>query len=344
MKKNQVNKEILMLSGLVVSFIVITCFFYHFILGAVIEGWFPYGVGSIGSEIGGVATLLLGSFNLCFLAVTIAEQLKFNKQQRRIAFEEQFKSAFFSLLQVQRNIAESIEGEFFFFNGRVDNIVCNSTKGNHFFISSKNQLSWLFYSITQCPYRRDYTAENAFELEEYLENEISYYHDDEQDSFLENHRRPFRTAFYNNKYSISENAHELFKQSDDKKKIAIVYAHFYNKQPGLRHYFKHLLAILRYVKESEDECVSFKTDKEEIATIRSQFKNQAQFIVSQMMNDEVVIVFYHAFLDNEFRELIIKYDLLKDLVVEDVLFGHNCLEGYTLKSRKTELNEMLGTI
>ncbi|HAC21248.1 MAG TPA: hypothetical protein DCF91_04000, partial [Porphyromonadaceae bacterium] len=82
----------------------------------------------------------------------------------------------------------------------------------------------------------------------------------------------------------------------------------------------------------------------ELDKLCAQFKSQAQFIASQMTIDEMVIVFYHAFLDNEFRELIIKYDLLKDLVLEDVLVGSNCLEGYTLKSRGTIINQMLEAI
>ncbi|HAC21249.1 MAG TPA: hypothetical protein DCF91_04005, partial [Porphyromonadaceae bacterium] len=291
--------------------------------------------GDIGSTIGGITAPIVGLASVFLLTYTFLEQIsistrqiefsekqdnfnkqqvefgkkqndfnnmqiEFNKKQGCMAFEEQFKSVYFSLLQMQRNIAESINGELFFLADKVSEEISdgyfkdkykifkadpsrahkeiftikkrediNRTNGNQFFVNSRHQLQCLRFSIGYKKYYKDYDAEAAFDLEErlsdeYLNNFQYEYSEEEIDEKFSKRRAPLRAGYYNAKYGVSERAYNLYHQGDQKKKIAITYLHFYYKQPNLRHYFKHLLALLRYVKESEKECVKFESEQNEL--------------------------------------------------------------------------------
>lgn len=68
--------------------------------------------GQIGDTIGGITAPIIGILSVILLFYTLWEQIVFNKKQKEISSNEQFKTTFFNLLQVQREILEKIAGHF----------------------------------------------------------------------------------------------------------------------------------------------------------------------------------------------------------------------------------------
>ena len=53
-----------------------------------------------------------------------------------------------------------------------------------------------------------------------------------------------------------------------------------------------------------------------------------------MSTKEMLMVFYNSFSFPKLRELLIKYNLLENLTVENLIApSHNCIDGYHLKKQ-----------
>lgn len=237
--------------------------------------------GQIGDTIGGVTAPFIGIISIILLVYTLREQIKFNKKQKEISSDEQFKSTFFNLLQVQRDIIEKISGKFTYLGimtyeehswkkGKIEvtkkgkefltiNNGDDEVKGLEFFKAARFQLALIFQALDNEKYFNNYDGEVAFEKEMELQSTIISSSnmppeiEKEQDERIQNTKIPFKLAYTNDKYDISKFAFDEYKKISADKKIGLAYAFFFNKYEGVGYYFRHIYQILKFIKQNEDE-------------------------------------------------------------------------------------------
>lgn len=119
------------------------------------------------------------------------------------------------------------------------------------------------------------------------------------------------------------------------KQIGLAYAIFYNKYENVGYYFRHLYQIMKFIKQNEDDKLKHlgkslvDSDK---ALIHNQYKQYAQFIQSQMSTIELLMLFYNSFAFKKMQELVIHYDLLENLTIQNLIKKeHNCISELRLK-------------
>ena len=141
--------------------------------------------GQIGDTIGGTTAPIIGLLSVLLLFYTLWEQIEFNKKQKEISIDEQFKSTFFNLLQTQRDILERVSGKFtrlglFVYeeypqhNNDIKIMKGNKgwatvknkpidveSRGLEFFKLAKEQLQLIFYSLDSKEYCLLYTSDAA---------------------------------------------------------------------------------------------------------------------------------------------------------------------------------------
>ena len=150
--------------------------------------------GQIGDTIGGTTAPIIGILSIILLIYTLLEQIKFNQKQKEISTDEQFKSTFFNLLQVQRDILEKISGKFTYLGfmtyeehswkkGKIEvtkkgkefltiNNGDDEVKGLDFFKAARFQLALIFQALDNEKYFNNYNGEDAFDKEMELQSTI----------------------------------------------------------------------------------------------------------------------------------------------------------------------------
>jgi hypothetical protein len=90
----------------------------------------------------------------------------------------------------------------------------------------------------------------------------------------------------------------------------------------------------------EEKIRSLGEDKKE--QIHDQFKQYAQFIQAQMSTEELLLLFYNSFAFEKAQELIIYYDLLENLTVQNlILKEHNCKPELKLKDKRNIFMDLI---
>lgn len=315
-------------------------------------GWESFeDTGQIGDTIGGITAPIIGILSIYLLYRTLKEQNEFNQKQSIIAHNEQFKSTFFLLLQEQRDIMYKLQGKFDYLKstdvGQVEN---KQVSGHQFFDYARKQLNLIFFSLKSSSYYGEYDDDHALATEQEIrsdfEKESALFAPgapkEELDSFLkcvDDKREIIRCSYINTKYHISESVYSQYQLHKTEQKIKLGYALFYEQYENVGYYFRHLYQILKFINKSENEEVSMlkssvkgkKTETE----IRDKYKQYAQFIQAQMTINELYLLFYDSFLYPKMQELIIYYEILENLTIDNLAdLSHNCIEGLRMKKKK----------
>ena len=293
--------------------------------------------GQIGDTIGGTTAPIVGIVSIVLLAYTLIEQLKFNAKQVDLQRQEQFKTTFFELLKEQRDIANSL---LTIYEG-VD--MRNPTKiqkirvtGHEFFRMGSFVLRNLFESMEYGHYCHAYDPEEIEALLVGLDSYSEDYYMDEQGNLhsfdFENIKTHSKFCFLNDKYKITNEEFEAYKHLNLEQKIDFVYRRFFNVHEECGNYFRHLYRILHFVSQSEEEELNDTKDDVVRQQISKRYLELVQFVQAQMSTRELLMVFYNSFSFPKLRNLLIKYNLLENLTIENLIDkSHNCIFDYHLK-------------
>ena len=298
--------------------------------------------GQIGDTIGGISSPIVGIVSIILLAYTLIEQLDFNRKQVLLQRQEQFKTTFFQLLQEQREITNSLYSSYEVVKLNEPTVTQKiAVKGQQFFRMGTFVLRNLFESMEYGCYCHSYNPEEIEQLIIKYESESDYdnYLENEQDNLhsfsLSSIKKESCFCFLNDKYKITSEEFESYKRMDIKQKIDFVYRRFFNVHEECGYYFRHLYRILYFVKRSEDEELNGVEDFAVRQQISTRYFELVQFVQAQMSTKELLMVFYNSFSFPKLRDLLIKYNILENLTVENLIdFSHNCIEGYHLKHQK----------
>lgn len=293
--------------------------------------------GQIGDTIGGTTAPIVGIVSIGLLAYTLIEQLKFNAKQVDLQRQEQFKTTFFELLKEQRDITNSL---LTIYEG-VD--MKNPTKiqkirvtGQEFFRMGSFVLRNLFESMEYGYYCYAYDPEEIITQLEVLDSYSEDYYGDEQGNLhsfdFEKIKTHSKFCFLNDKYKITNKEFDDYKHLSEEQKIDFVYRRFFNIHEECGNYFRHLYRILRFVSQSENEELNDVDNVVVRQQISKRYFELVQFVQAQMSTKELLMVFYNSFSFPKLKELLIRYDLLENLTVENLINkNHNCICDYHLK-------------
>ena len=295
--------------------------------------------GQIGDTIGGTTAPIVGIVSIVLLAYTLIEQLKFNAKQVDLQRQEQFKATFFELLKEQRDIANSLltiyEGVDMKNPRKIQKI---RVTGQDFFRMGSYVLKNLFDSMEYGHYCHAYDPEEIDDQLAYCDAHSENYFEDSNGNLyrfsFETIKTQSKFCFLNDKYKITNEEFEAYKHLNVEQKIEFVYRRFFNVHEECGNYFRHLYRILRFVSQSEEEEVNDIEDDAERQQIFKRYFELVQFVQAQMSTRELLMVFYNSFSFPKLRDLLIRYNLLENLTVENLIDkSHNCIVGYHLKHR-----------
>ena len=293
--------------------------------------------GDIGDTIGGTTAPIVGIVSIVLLAYTLIEQLKFNAKQVDLQRQEQFKTTFFELLKEQRDIKNSLftnyEGVDMQNPTKIQKI---PVKGQDFFRMGSFVLKNLFDSMEYGHYCHAYDPEEIDDQLAYCDAHSENYFEDSNGNLyrfsFETIKTQSKFCFLNDKYKITNEEFEAYKHLNVEQKIEFVYRRFFNVHEECGNYFRHLYRILRFVSKSEEEELNDVENYVVKQQISKRYFELVQFVQAQMSTRELLMVFYNSFSFPKLRDLLIKYNLLENLTIENLVDKrHNCIFDYHLK-------------
>lgn len=104
---------------------------------------FNESTGWIGDTIGGITAPFIGLVNILLLIWTLHKQIEFNEDQLKTQRNEQFKAAFFQMLQTQRELLHEVNGTFLSRNMK-GNVLGDKVSGLDYFHDAGLELKTLF--------------------------------------------------------------------------------------------------------------------------------------------------------------------------------------------------------
>lgn len=285
--------------------------------------------GAFGDKFGFINSLFSG-LALTGIIISIYFQQKELSLQRdelietRDEFKDQnFQTTFFNLLKTQRLLAEEIKTSIWNLKS-YDKFEKTEVIGRFFFNQSSSEL----IRINSALKTKEYTSfSNWGEDMEYYHSPVS---PDEAEALTTSRKLSYTLKYYN----ISKEIWDKSKNLEPIELARLGYGIFFNKYHFVMgHYFRHLYHILKFLEDKKTERKIDKNINEKLA-IETEFQSYADFIQAQMTTPELFLLFYNSTLFNKLQILLIKYKILENLTIEDLLEEtHNCIEGINLKSR-----------
>ncbi|OCK42684.1 hypothetical protein BA195_13910 [Tenacibaculum soleae] len=292
--------------------------------------------GAFGDKFGFINSLFSG-LALTGIIISIYFQQKELSLQReelietREEFKDQnFQTTYFNLVKTQREIALEINSTVWNLKNYKEEL-SKELNGRDFFIESRKELKKINDSLKHKDYLQ-YTSWNDI-MEYAYEDEIEP-QSEEESIFLFEQRKQAYNLFT---YKIEKKVWEKSKLNSDKENAKLIYNIFLNRHHFvIGHYFRHLYHILNFLNEKEIERKKDKTEAE-IAEIEKEFRSYANFAQAQMSTPELFLTFYNCIVYPKLEKLVIKYDFIENLNIENLIDEkHNCFEGIKLK-RKVRL-------
>ncbi|MBU2554942.1 MAG: putative phage abortive infection protein [Bacteroidetes bacterium] len=291
--------------------------------------------GLYGNFIGGFVGTLFSLVAVFFLYKTlIAQQRTLNAQDNAIKNQQEnyeiirFETTFFNLLKTQQEITVSIKSCFNSLNNDFSTKI-HSVNGREFFAYSKSELTNILNVIDNDNYLGTYDESEIeyyqHEVEELTNpDSLKFTADADNQAMLIFERVKLRLT--NKQYQISKDYWEQVHETKTVNKLEASYGLFFQRYHYvIGHYFRHLYHLINFVHQFENSKSDFKGIS----------KKYIDFIQAQMSSYEMMLLFYNAISFPKLLKLLITYNFLENLAVEDLIDKtHNCISGVNLKERK----------
>ncbi len=293
--------------------------------------------GLYGNFIGGFVGTLFSLVAVLLLYKTlIAQQRSLTKQDEVISNQkltseiERFETTFFNLLKTQQEITNNIKSYFYSLNDNISTVTY-TVQGREFFAYSRSELSKIWKTIENDKYLGSFDEDDT----QYIQHEIEQLYDPSSPKFTSEIDANYEEQAIMNKerlklaikqYRISNKYWEQVHKYDTQKKLEVIYGLFFQRYHyAIGHYYRHLYHIINFVKQFEKSRTEF----------NEMSKRYIDFIQAQMSSYEMMLLFYNAISFPRLLTLLIKYNFLENLAIEDLIDeSHNCISGIKLKTRK----------
>ncbi len=259
----------------------------------------------------------------------LLQQKELNLQRKELSdtrdeFKDQnFQTTFFNLLKTQSQIATEISVKIWNLRS-YDAEVSKDFDGRKFFNQSKSELSRIVIALTHPRYSIYHKWDE---------------HDDqhgpnsaEEAEATAQSRNITYTFFY---YNITEDMWKSAKKMQPIEMAKFAYGIFFNRfHYVVGHYFRHIYHILNFLNKTEIQKINNLLKPDDKLDVELEFQQYADFVQAQMSAPELFLLFYNSLPFPKLQVLLIKYKILENLPVEDLISpAHNCIEGIILKKR-----------
>lgn len=286
--------------------------------------------GAFGDKFGFINSLFSGLALAGIIYSIFLQQKELSLQRTELKetkeeFKDQnFQTTFFNLLKTQSQLADDISatiGDLKSF----DKEEYREVVGRKFFNQSKHQLQRIDKALN----KECFTHYSRWSEEDH------YNHAPTSSWEADDLTRSMRASFSLRFYRIDKETWESSKQQSPIERAERLYAIFFNKYYFvIGHYYRHFYHILLFLENTEKEKISKAIDDEEIILIKKEFVQFAEFVQAQMSTPELFLLFYNALSFPKLQRLLVKYNTLENLPVEDLISSeHNGINGVNLKSR-----------
>ncbi len=284
--------------GTIVSFLVIV-FFVPFFLT---RTWgpeclkFTESTGWIGDTLGGITAPFIGFINIILLIWTLQKQIEFNKKQLKTHKNEQFKSAFFQMLQTQRELLHEVKGSFFSRNMKGD-VVGGKVAGLDYFRDAGMELETLFKVLDGDIHTDELISRNVKE-----------------------------------RYLITDNVMAQYMQTNHEEQMKIAYRQFFAAHVEMGNYFRHLYHILKFISKEETEAQEGVSDDNEKACIAKWYKGYADLLQATLSVEELKMAYYNCSAFDNAKELFKEFQFVENLTKGNLIRpDKDVMEGFVIK-------------
>lgn len=243
---------------------------------------FNESTGWIGDTIGGITAPFIGLVNILLLIWTLHKQIEFNEDQLKTQRNEQFKAAFFQMLQTQRELLHEVNGTFLSRNMK-GNVLGGKVSGLDYFHDAGLELKTLF---------------------DVLEGNLN-------DGLIISNIR--------NKYGITDELLSDFSNSDNEKQMAIAYRTFFDGHFELGHYCRHLYHILKFISNEKKDAICGISDDREKSDIEKRYKGYADLLQATLSAEELRIAYYNCAAFENAKKLFIEFQFVENLTKNNLI-------------------------
>ena len=243
---------------------------------------FNESTGWIGDTIGGITAPFIGLVNILLLIWTLHKQIEFNEDQLKTQRNEQFKAAFFQMLQTQRELLHEVNGTFLSRNMK-GNVLGGKVSGLDYFHDAGLELKTLF---------------------DVLEGNLN-------DGLIISNIR--------NKYGITDELLSDFSNSDNEKQMAIAYRIFFDGHFELGHYCRHLYHILKFISNEKKDAICGISDDREKSDIEKRYKGYADLLQATLSAEELRIAYYNCAAFENAKKLFIEFQFVENLTKNNLI-------------------------
>ena len=260
---------------------------------------FSESTGWIGDTLGGITAPFIGFVNIILLIWTLHKQIDFNKKQLTEQKNEQFKAAFFQMLQTQRELLHEVKGAFLSRNMK-GNVIGGKVAGLDYFRDAGLELKTIFDVLDGGLSPDELICKNVKE-----------------------------------QYGLTEEVIAAYGQVDYENQMKIAYSKFFAEHLEVGNYFRHLYHILKFISEEKKETLKKSSGENEKNGIAKWYKGYADLLQATLSVEELMMAYYNCsafenaqtlFKEFQFVENLTKGNLIR--LEKDVMEGFQIKESY----------------
>lgn len=258
---------------------------------------FNESTGWIGDTLGGITAPFIGFVNIILLIWTLQKQIEFNKVQLKTQKNEQFKAAFFQMLQTQRELMHEVSGKFLSRNMK-GNVVGGKVSGLDYFHDAGLELTQLFEIF-------DRNVDDQLIRHNLLE-----------------------------KYHVTDELMTEYTQADNVNQMRIVYDQFFKEHYELGHYFRHLYHILKFISDEKKIAIDGIPEENVMDEIKSWYKGYADLLQATLSVEELKIAYYNCAAFENAKALFLEFQFAENLTKGNLIRPHkDVMTDFIIKER-----------
>lgn len=284
--------------GIIITFLVIVIIIPILLTRTWGPDWlkFTESTGWIGDTLGGITAPFIGFVNIILLIWTLWKQIDFNKEQLIVQKNEQFKVAFFQMLQTQRELLHEVKGSFLSRNMKGD-ITGGKVVGVDYFRDAGLELETLFKVLDGKIASNELISENIKKI-----------------------------------YGITEEKQANYTRADNEGQLRIAYNLFFDVHLELANYFRHLYHILKFISEEKKEAIRTLSDENEKVGIVKWYKGYADMLQATLSAEELKIAYYNCVAFDNARNLFKEFQFVENLTKKNLIRPtKDVMEGFDIK-------------
>lgn len=257
---------------------------------------FTESTGWIGDTLGGITAPFIGFVNIILLIWTLHKQIIFNNKQLLEQKNEQFKAAFFQMLQTQRELLHEVKGSFLSRNMKGD-VVGGKVEGVDYFRDAGMELKTLF-----CVLDGDVnTDDNLF-------------------------------GNVKDKYGLTDEVMDEYSQANYEGQMKIAYKLFFDAHLETGNYFRHLYHILKFISEEKIDELDVVSDEDEKMEIVKRYKGYADLLQATLSVEELKMAYYNCSAFENAKVLFKEFQFVENLTKGNLIRPEkDLMEGFLIK-------------